>query len=249
MRLRFPPNRGGMLLALLAVMARFGVTPMATRRAVAVLLVLLGAGVACSDSDYAESVRGVGGDGGSDLVLDSGADEVETPSAGSEGAVNGEALFASALPLAPLDTITVGERNACGVIVGGSVLCWGDDSAGQTWARYGQTSTPAGAFVQVAAGRLNVCGLRADSAMVCWGDSESGLADVPEGRYTGIAAGGAHALTSFRIAEITRFSWISSWSMHLRTTMRGRYQSYERSSAQSRQVDMGGDCRAVGSVW
>ena len=52
--------------------------------------------------------------------------------------------------------------HACAVRTDGTVACWGENEAGQS-------TPPAGAFVEVAAGGHHSCAIRQSGGVVCWG--------------------------------------------------------------------------------
>ena len=58
--------------------------------------------------------------------------------------------------------VSAGTGFACALKAGGSIICWGDDS-------YGQTEAPAGTFTQVSAGGGVACALKGSGAIFCWG--------------------------------------------------------------------------------
>ncbi|HWV37948.1 MAG TPA: hypothetical protein VN033_05670 [Vulgatibacter sp.] len=83
--------------------------------------------------------------------------------------------------------ITAGDDHTCAVQQsGGSVVCWGNNS-------YGQTSRPSGSFLRVSAGTRHTCGLRTNGTVACWGSSADGRLAVPAGTYKAVSAGADHA--------------------------------------------------------
>jgi hypothetical protein len=95
-------------------------------------------------------------------------------------------------PDVSLDSVTVGALHACG-IEAGAAICWGSDA-------YGQSSPPAGAFVQLDAGTWSTCGVRADGELACWGcaspgpmdPADFGQCDAPKGAFVQVAVGTYH---------------------------------------------------------
>ena len=118
--------------------------------------------------------------------------------------------------------VSSGEHHSCGIIVGGTVRCWGRDSDGQLnapsgqftavsaghnhscglksdrtiacWGGwgFGESDAPPGQFLEVSAGQLHSCGLRTDSTIECWGDIDAGRLDAPPGQFLEVSAGQDH---------------------------------------------------------
>jgi hypothetical protein len=83
--------------------------------------------------------------------------------------------------------VSSGGAHSCAIRVDGTLVCWGDDSAGQL------DEVPSGEFKAVAAGGRHTCAIRTDGTLACWGDDSLGQLDgVPEGEFTAVSAGGAH---------------------------------------------------------
>ena len=58
--------------------------------------------------------------------------------------------------------VSAGGRHTCGVLVDGTVDCWGDD-------HYRQSSPPSGEFIFVSAGGRHTCAVLVDGTVDCWG--------------------------------------------------------------------------------
>ena len=82
--------------------------------------------------------------------------------------------------------IAAGGGHVCGIRIGGTVECWGDNA-------YGQADAPSGQFSMVSADWDHSCGIRSDGTVECWGNNASGQADPPSGRFVAISDGGYHS--------------------------------------------------------
>ncbi len=73
----------------------------------------------------------------------------------------------------------------------GSIVGWGDNSAGQC-----SVPAPNTGFVAVAAGGLHSLGVKADGSIVAWGDNSLGQCNVPAPNtgFVAVAAGFYHSL-------------------------------------------------------
>ncbi|MCY4422830.1 MAG: leucine-rich repeat domain-containing protein [Acidimicrobiaceae bacterium] len=98
-------------------------------------------------------------------------------------------------PEGRFEMVAVGDRHVCGVRPDGRVVCWGDDSSGQTdapVAGFGQSS--GGYVTAIAAGGEHTCALelvRELTVQACWGEDQGGRLP-PSGSLVGarqIAAG------------------------------------------------------------
>ena len=65
-------------------------------------------------------------------------------------------------PKAPFRSITSGGYRTCGLVVDGSVMCWGLDVG---------VDPPDAVFKELATGYSYVCGIAADGRVACWGSS------------------------------------------------------------------------------
>ena len=74
------------------------------------------------------------------------------------------------------------ESHACGIRTDRSIICWGDNS-------FGQSDPPEGTFAAVSAGGGHSCAIRTDGTVICWGHNYAGKADPPAGSFTAISAG------------------------------------------------------------
>ena len=92
--------------------------------------------------------------------------------------------------------LSVGHLHTCSLQSNGEVVCWGDDSTGQS-------SPPGGEFVSISAGRDYTCGLRTDGEVVCWGNDSAGQSSPPDGEFMSISAGAEHACGLQTNGEVT----------------------------------------------
>jgi hypothetical protein len=68
--------------------------------------------------------------------------------------------------------VTVGDNFACGLQENGTILCWGDNSAGQL-------NPPADTSFELIAAYRYMCGMRSDNVTVCWGSNEYSATESP----------------------------------------------------------------------
>jgi hypothetical protein len=84
-------------------------------------------------------------------------------------------------------SVSAGGWFACAVRTDGTPACWG------SYARYGQQTPPADAFVSVAAADSaalqQACGVRSDMTLACWGDDTYGQATPPAGLFRSVSSG------------------------------------------------------------
>ena len=81
--------------------------------------------------------------------------------------------------------VTAGRKHTCGLQAGGTIVCWGNN----TW---GQTNAPQGEFKAVSAGIFHTCGLQAGGAIVCWGNNPLGQTNAPQGEFKAVSAAWDH---------------------------------------------------------
>jgi alpha-tubulin suppressor-like RCC1 family protein len=89
-------------------------------------------------------------------------------------------------PLTDVQALALGARHSCGLLAGGEVRCWGDNSFGQlgdgtTESRLTSTSVlnsvggpPLTGVRALALGARHSCGLLVGGEVRCWGDNSSG---------------------------------------------------------------------------
>jgi alpha-tubulin suppressor-like RCC1 family protein len=106
-------------------------------------------------------------------VLCSGLDEVGGCDAGLAGVACDQLAFTE---------VSGGRDHVCGILVDGSISCWGKSDAGKT-------APPAGEFSAIDLGRDHACGLRGDGAVECWGVNADGESDAPSGIFQQVSAG------------------------------------------------------------
>ena len=91
-----------------------------------------------------------------------------------------------------LAAVSVGQGNACTLDSSGQISCWGDGGEDVP-----NEAPDRGCYTHISSGGGwgwydFACALHADNTIDCWG-FEEGAVDPPEGRFTAISAGGAHA--------------------------------------------------------
>ena len=88
----------------------------------------------------------------------------------------------------PSDTftqITLGAGHACGLRTDGQLICWGDNT-------YGQSTVPAGVSFgrsQISLGNEHTCWLKNDGSIACWGSNTVGQSTPPLGTYAQVSTG------------------------------------------------------------
>ncbi len=83
-------------------------------------------------------------------------------------------------------TLDAGSSHTCVLQGGGSIACWGSNSAGQS-------DPPEGTYKFVTSGGEHSCALQEGGSITCWGSNSAGQSDVPAGSYTAVAAGSEHS--------------------------------------------------------
>jgi hypothetical protein len=97
-------------------------------------------------------------------------------------------------PPGPFKAVSVGEDHACGIRPDGSLVCWGNDVAGET-------AAPAGTFIAVSVGKSSSggyppcgicqgdfsCALRTNGTVTCWGNNDYQQTSAPTGTFLQIA--------------------------------------------------------------
>jgi len=74
----------------------------------------------------------------------------------------------------------------CGIMQGGQVICWGDNSSGQA-------TPPMGSFVSVSLGQEHACGIKTDGSVACWGNNDDKQATPPSGTFINLALGDGYS--------------------------------------------------------
>ena len=89
---------------------------------------------------------------------------------------------AAAGPNAGATVLGLGNSNTCAIRGDGTLVCWGDNSGGQS-------TPPPGTFIRVSSGKIHSCGIKMDDTLVCWGDNYSNMATPPPGAFTQVDLG------------------------------------------------------------
>ncbi|MDE2695652.1 MAG: RCC1 domain-containing protein [Chloroflexota bacterium] len=71
---------------------------------------------------------------------------------------------------------------ACGLLTGGSIVCWGEH-------HHAEIDAPEGSYHAVDAGTAGACALSEGGDVVCWGDAGALARTSPAGRYVAISVG------------------------------------------------------------
>ena len=94
---------------------------------------------------------------------------------------------------------------ACALGVDQAIVCWGDNSEGQT-------DVPDGRFSAISAGGNQTCGLRLEGTIVCWGfSSDANIAivkNVPSGQFRTIAT------SEFNACAVRLDGTLSCWGLY-----------------------------------
>lgn len=83
--------------------------------------------------------------------------------------------------------ISTGSKHACGLKSDSSVVCWGDNGAGQA------PTSISGLFTQLSAGSKHTCAKKTDGSVACWGDNGSGQSPgTVAGLFKQVSSGALH---------------------------------------------------------
>ena len=85
-------------------------------------------------------------------------------------------------------SITLGDRNGCGLDADGEIHCfWSLDHWDE---RPDVADPPSGSFERLAGGQTNFCGIRSDDQSIeCWGDDRLEMSDAPSGAFIDLSLG------------------------------------------------------------
>ncbi|MCY4492347.1 MAG: S-layer homology domain-containing protein [Acidimicrobiaceae bacterium] len=102
---------------------------------------------------------------------------------------------------ASFSAVSAGSRHSCGLRTDNTVVCWGNNDAGQL-------DAPADTFETVSAGWLHSCAIRTDSTITCWGDDDAKRLDPPAEGFENVSTGGLHS------CAIRADGTIACWGEH-----------------------------------
>ena len=109
--------------------------------------------------------------------------------------------------LRPYDQVSAGYNHTCGIDQEETLLCWGDDSEGQS-------TPPSGTYTHISAGNHFTCAIDTDDQLTCWGlangtDSSGAsfalVSGVPSGTFIDVSSGNSH------VAAIRTDGTIECW--------------------------------------
>ena len=107
--------------------------------------------------------------------------ELAGPPAAAGAPIPGSTFASSA---SRYQRIEAGKNHTCGIKLDNTVVCWGDNT-------HGQTNAPQGQFLSVSAGDVYSCGINFENRLVCWG--HAAIPAAPDGNFTDVAVGDSHA--------------------------------------------------------
>ena len=99
------------------------------------------------------------------------------------GTASEDATILTDVPSSRLTQVSVGRYHACGILLQGTIECWGDKA--------GKLASPDGIFKDVSVGGYYSCGLRIEGDLECWG-TPFGYA-LPSTEFAEVSTGGAEA--------------------------------------------------------
>jgi alpha-tubulin suppressor-like RCC1 family protein len=92
----------------------------------------------------------------------------------------------AAAPGGTFSALSAGLNHACAISATGVLICWGDDTFGQS------TPPSGGLFSALSVGERHSCALGQDGKLVCWGEVEGGRSEAPYGVFTSLASYANH---------------------------------------------------------
>ena len=115
---------------------------------------------------------------------------------GSEACWGGSDFGQMDVPRDAYTEISAASYHSCAITAGGAATCWGAsasiESSQMLLDRFGLgdlVDAPLGAFTIVSSGSRHSCALAADGTPDCWGHIYGGLEEVPDAKFSVIAAG------------------------------------------------------------
>ena len=136
----------------------------------------------CDDTDAVLNGLDSDGDGETSCAGDCDDGDALNFSANIEVSCDGQDNDCDGALQCFLAQVSAGNSHTCAITTSGSVICWGDNSSGQS-------TPPAGTFTQVSAGTGYNCGLDSAGSVQCWGSNSFGQSTPPGGTFTQVSAG------------------------------------------------------------
>ncbi|WP_419946784.1 S8 family serine peptidase [Candidatus Poriferisodalis sp.] len=110
--------------------------------------------------------------------------------------------------------VAAGDRHVCGLRPDGGVVCWGDNSDGQTEVPTGTFDEPPSIkATKVVAGSEHSCMLLSTGAVECWGKSDDERLLAPSALVVSDVAAGAAHTCAVTAADVLMANLVSCWGV------------------------------------